>query len=127
MNLYNQLKQASSFVKYPYKEDMIQDLWIRLIDRDIPNFRYLVVCCINYVKDSYKTKLTYVEQLPEIIDFQEINKFDDLYSKSEHKDLINNFLDAKDWLHYSKQIGCSDKTAKKQLTNLLRDEYNRQL
>ena len=56
--LYDNLKEASKYVKYNWKDDMVNDLYIKLTEKypgkedfTIP---YLVVCCKNYIINTWK-------------------------------------------------------------------------
>ena len=117
MELYKKLKEASKYVNYAYKDDMIQDLWIKLRDKgDLP-VCYLVTCCKNYVIDDWKAS-----RREEYIELSDDNEFDTLYKNSKYKDLIDKFLDCKTWYKFGKEIKMSDKTAKKFLVKIMRDE-----
>lgn len=128
MILYNKLKEACKYMNYRFKEDMIQDLWIKLKTKnpnadDLPVY-YLVVCCKNYIRDTWKQdKIEFSETYEkEPVDAEEINKFDNLYKNSKYKDLIDKFLECKTWYKFGKEIKMSDKTAKKFLIKILKDE-----
>lgn len=125
--LYDNLKEASKYVQYRWKEDMVNDLYIKLTGKfpgkeDIP-IPYLVVCCKNYIinHNIRDSKLEY-EYLPDKRDEEIKNRFDELYDKSKYKDLIDLYLQAGNWSKFGKLIGKSDKTAKKYLVELLKSE-----
>lgn len=135
MILYNKLKEACKYMNYRFKEDMIQDLWLKLKTKnpnadDLPVY-YLVVCCKNYIRDAWKSSTDtwklwdskFSESLEtDIVDNQEDNEFDTLYKNSKYKDLIDKFLECKTWYKFGKEIKMSDKTAKKFLIKILKDE-----
>lgn len=124
--LYDNLKEASKYVQYNWKDDMVNDLYIKLTEKfpgkDFP-IPYLVVCCKNYIintkiKDS---RLEY-DYMPDKRTEETKNQFDELYEHSKHKDLIDLYLKAGNWYKFGKLIGKSDKTAKKYLVELLKEE-----
>lgn len=139
MILYNKLKEACKYMNYRFKDDMIQDLWLKLKTKNpeadnLPVY-YLVVCCKNYIRDTWKFyDSKFSESLEtDIVDnqawesgtFSSINEFDTLYKNSKYKDLIDKFLECKTWYKFGKEIKMSDKTAKKFLIKILKDEQLR--
>lgn len=97
--LYDNLKEASKYVKYNWKDDMINDLYVKLTEKypdkeDYP-IPYLIVCCKNYVIDTKirDSRLEY-EYLPDKKSEETKNQFDELYDKSKYKDLIDLYLKA---------------------------------
>ena len=125
--LYDNLKEASKYVKYNWKDDMVNDLYIKLTEKypgkedfTIP---YLVVCCKNYIINTKirDSRLEY-EYMPDKRNEETKNQFDELYDKSKYKDLIDLYLKAGNWSKFGELIGKSDKTAKKYLVELLKSE-----
>ena len=125
--LYDNLKEASKYVKYNWKDDMVNDLYIKLTEKypgkEDFNITYLVVCCKNYIINTKirDSRLEY-EYMPDKRNEEIKNQFDELYDKSKYKDLIDLYLKAGNWSKFGKLIGKSDKTAKKYLVELLKGE-----
>jgi len=124
MELYKLIKDTLTRFPYyiSYKEDMIQDLWLKLRDRDGITPAYIMTCAKNYTIDTFKkyryTELTYKNDCED--EFNP-NLLDEIMIKctDEELDMLVTFLNIGSWSKTSALYGMSDKTFKKKIVKIL--------
>ena len=124
MELYKLIKDTLTRFPYyiSYKEDMIQDLWLKLRDRDGITPAYIMTCAKNYTIDTFKkyryTEVTYNNDCED--EFNP-NWLDEIMIRcsDEELDMLVTFLNIGSWSKTSALYGMSDKTFKKKIVKIL--------